>query len=659
MPPKKPQPLSTYEQGLLRSYLDNPDLLSLEDQAEARAILGSSRLAVPSAGELARTIQAAPGSSDGPVPEASGRHREYSLSGGPDASMRAPTTWERAKSIPWNAAYDVGEGLKGPLKITLGAVGLDPKRWIDQRMKDAGVNQRWQEQTAGLSREQISAGLREGAIDQVVVGGPGEVMEAGAPIARTASRGARRLLGDILDKPGPATAPYVRDRKGGLVVSVRAPTGKAAVDRPPGLLTVGLDEAMLHHPGTAKKPSMAEKMATIVRPSGVLTEREAAMPTPEVLDRFTESLSENLRFLMKQMGPHAERSANWYKGSRRIADEIAKAWGFTPDQGAGIVSVLSPQKQWPMNVELGRRVAEHSAMFTKADQVFTADMYNRHVIIRRKSVASSVADKIRDKTITESRGRQLIRAENKNLVAQKSLIGLPWSELPIHDRGYMVRAHDELVNDQNFLLYTPEGTAYDVARNIGKHGEPGDMTSLVWNSNNEVVKALGIAADPSPENISYWLGARHKVRSFFNNISSPEYGRRAGERGSSTIDTHEVAAGHMAPLGGKSSYVLKSMSSPTSKVTGVMGTNPLYQEAVSRSVEGSPYLANQGQSIGWEGIQGLFSPAQKRDVGIQKQVGAIWAEYRSGRLSKERALDAVLNVAGGFTPPGWANVKPR
>jgi len=58
MPPKKPQPLSTYDQGLLRSYLDNRDMLSLDDQAEARAILESRRLDVPSAGELARTIQA-------------------------------------------------------------------------------------------------------------------------------------------------------------------------------------------------------------------------------------------------------------------------------------------------------------------------------------------------------------------------------------------------------------------------------------------------------------------------------------------------------------------------------------------------------------------------------------------------------------------------
>tara|TARA_R100001086_G_scaffold246584_2_gene179076 strand:+ start:2252 stop:3592 length:1341 start_codon:yes stop_codon:yes gene_type:complete len=444
-----------------------------------------------------------------------------------------------------------------------------------------------------------------------------------------------------------------------LVVSTRVPTAKRPITEtgPPGPLVTGLDEVMRNPVGTAKKPSLSEKMADIVGPSPILTEREAALSPPGVLEGFVESGAENLRYLMKLMAPYAERSAQWYEGAHKIANQIARAWGMTPDQGTGIISVLSPQKQWDMNVKLGQRVSEHATTFAGADQLFTPEMYRQHVLIRRKSVAATVEENLKKGRITASQGKRAIAKENATLRSQKSLVGKPWSELALADRAYMVRAHDELANPQTFDLYTPEGDVYDVARNIGRKGEPGEPSALVWNSNAEITKAMGIASDPSPENISFWLGEKHKVRSFFNNISAPEYGRRPGERASSTIDTHEVAAAHMAPLGASSRYVEHSMGTPGQAATGIHGTNPLYQTAVARSVEDTPWLPRQGQSIGWEGVQGVFSPTQKSNKALQAEVGRIWSEYRAGRLSKDQTLDAVVNAAGGFQPPGWAGTK--
>jgi hypothetical protein len=483
----------------------------------------------------------------------------------------------------------------------------------------------------------------------------GQMLTAGLPLTSGIKGGlgtARR--GAVSAWKGQPQAPYVRTPEGALVVSTRVPTAKRPVAEtgPPGPLVTGLEEVMRNPVGTAKKPSLAEKMATIVRPSPVLTEREAAMGTSDVLGRFVDSADENLRYLMRLMGPLGERSSEWYQGAHKIARDIANTWGMTADQGTGIISVLSPQKQWDMNVKLGQRVGEHAATFANADQPFSLEMYRQHVLLRRKSVAATIAENRKKGKITESQGKRVMAKENATLRAQRSLVGRPWSGLEFSDRAHMVRAYDELANPQTFNLYTPEGDVYDVARNVG--GEP---SALVWNSNAEITKAIGIASDPSPENISYWLGARHKVRSFFNNISAPEYGRRPGERGSSTIDTHEVAAGHMAPLGGKSGYVLRSMGTPGEAATGIQGTNPLYQTAVERSVRGTPYLPRQGQSITWEGIQGVFSPTQKSNKALQAEVGRIWSEYRGGHLSKDQTLDAVLNAAGGFQPPGWARTK--
>tara|TARA_R100001086_G_scaffold224266_2_gene142203 strand:+ start:272 stop:583 length:312 start_codon:yes stop_codon:yes gene_type:complete len=103
------------------------------------------------------------------------------------------------------------------------------------------------------------------------------------------------------------------------------------------------------------------------------------------------------------------------------------------------------------------------------------------------------------------------------------------------------------------------------------------------------------------------------------------------------------------------------MGKPAPKQTniGIRGTNPLYQQALTQVVQGTPYLPRQAQSITWEGIQGVFSPAQKKNKALQAEVGRIWADYRSGNLSKEKTLDAVINAAGGFRAPGWASTALR
>ena len=59
--------------------------------------------------------------------------------------------------------------------------------------------------------------------------------------------------------------------------------------------------------------------------------------------------------------------------------------------------------------------------------------------------------------------------------------------------------------------------------------------------------------------ISEELGEGHKIRSFFNNINDP-----MDDRGSGTIDTHDVGAMHLQPYSGK--------SIPVSHNFGVMAT---------------------------------------------------------------------------------------
>lgn len=565
-----------------------------------------------------------------PAPDAYQGDLNDVLLGGRDAAMRAPTRSERV----WGKVEEAGEGLRGPLKLALGAVGLDPQQWVDRRATEAAEDRQYQAQIAGLTDDEIVQGLMAGTVEPPVSIG----VMADLPGMRAAASAWK-------GKPG---APYIRTPEGALVVSTRVPTGKKAIDELGPLMT-GREEVM-------RDPELVEKMANILGESPVLTAREAALNPPDVLNRFVVSAEENLRYLMDRMKPYAERSARWYEGGNRLGRELAESTGLVTDQGMGVLAVLSPQKQWDMNVVLAQRVADHATTFARQDALFTPALYQKHREIRLKSITDAIADRVKKGNITADDGKRALSQGKALIRRQGAMVDKPWSALDFGERAHMVRAHDEVVNPQHFSLFTPEGDVYDIARNIG--GEP---SRLVWNSNKELAKAIGIIDDPSPENISRWLGLEHKVRSFFNNLNAPYYGRLAGERGPGTIDTHQVAASHMSPLGASSPFVERSMGKPAPKQTniGIRGTNPLYQQALTQVVQGTPYLPRQAQSITWEGIQGVFSPAQKKNKALQAEVGRIWADYRSGNLSKEKTLDAVINAAGGFRAPGWASTALR
>jgi hypothetical protein len=82
------------------------------------------------------------------------------LLGGRDAAIRAPTRSERA----WGMVEDVGEGLPGPLKLALGAVGLDPQWWVDRRATEAAEDRQYQAQIAGLTDDEIVRGIMAGTV---------------------------------------------------------------------------------------------------------------------------------------------------------------------------------------------------------------------------------------------------------------------------------------------------------------------------------------------------------------------------------------------------------------------------------------------------------------------------------------------------------------
>ena len=407
------------------------------------------------------------------------------------------------------------------------------------------------------------------------------------------------------------------------VVSTRLPTAVKATEDPlANKLVIDLQasksdpEAFAHNVGLVKQyPNFASK---------------ARNPERQAEDFITE-VKNNLLYLHDQV-PEAtrERSKLWYDGARAITDRFSSEYSV-PDQAvSGVLAVLSPQKDWFMNVSLGQRVLD--IMSKQQSARWDSSMDEMAKVIWSKPQYAPMVDAIRGKTL-----------------AQIQDPGLKAMWLRTYDQAKLPREHQ---------VVSPEGDFMGVRLNAN-----GTPTKTGWGSLNEIGKAIVILEDPSLPTISTNLGQQHKVRNFYNNIYAP-----ADPAGHVTIDTHAVAAGLLRPLSGNSREVLHNFGSgvvgeggpKNSSVTGVQGTYGLYAEAYRRAAQERGILPREMQSITWEAVRGLFPDTFKSQAKNVDQIDSIWLKYRKGQISQDEARNEVIRAAGGINPPEWerAGLRP-
>lgn len=398
-----------------------------------------------------------------------------------------------------------------------------------------------------------------------------------------------------------------------MEVSTRAPWSKnPAEDAIANLLTVGLDSSRAGQ-------KAFEKNVALVREYPNYRPTRTANTTERQGERFIEMAKDNLLWLYDSVPQEIrERSHLWYDGAQKITDSWMKEFGIDKAQAAGAMAVLSPQKDWFMNVDLARRVI--SIMDTQADTRWGAEM-------------TTTAERIFGKPqyqedVQAITGQRLADVESPALKAM-------W-----------VRTYDEAFNSREHDLLSPEGDVMGPVMTL-----KGAPAKVAWGDLNSIAKAISILEDGSLENISARLGSEHKVRNFYNNILVPN-----STNGHVTIDTHAVAAALLRPLSGSSLEVLHNFGgagAASSAPNGSSGTYGLYAEAYRRAAAERGTLARQMQSITWEAVRGLFTPGFKsQQKNVDTTVG-IWENYRKGRLSLENARQEILDAAGGIAPPSW------
>ena len=394
-------------------------------------------------------------------------------------------------------------------------------------------------------------------------------------------------------------------------VSQRNPKAVKATENPlTEKLTIGLDVIL-------KDKELAKKQADLIKQYPGFSPKSKT--TEGVLGEFVDHVKGNLLYLYDSFKPELrEQAKKWYDGARKISEEWAGKYGTETRQNAGVLAVLSPQKDWFMNVSLADRVIDINT--NKSNEVFSAEMFNWLKSDPKRGI--------------------LVNS------ARKNLLGKRYREVKdSFDRAIFLRAWDEVNNSRSFDVYNPDGKI------LGKKlNDDGTEGKVGWGSFSQIEKGISILDNGARENIHNQLGEEHKVRNFFNNILQPN-----SKFGDVTIDTHAVAAGLLRPLSGGSTEVLHNLGGgPSSKIVGASGTYALFAEAYRNAAKERKVLPREMQSITWEAIRGLFKPTFKGQAKNKAFVDSVWSSYTKGRVKINEARNTISKFAGGIEDPSWA-----
>ena len=298
-----------------------------------------------------------------------------------------------------------------------------------------------------------------------------------------------------------------------FLISTRNPTaGNRTEDPVTSNLVIGLDDIM-------NAEGFAESYAKAInRYPGFKATR--AKPD-KVINRFIDMVVDNLLHLHDSMDPEIrDRAKLWYVGARKITEEYAQKYNMSHQAVAAVMAACSPQTDWYKNVDRARRILE--VVVNEQNTLFNDDMINRHIQI------ASQKDKA------------------KQTALAKTYAGKAFKDLDRMGQAAFIRAFDELYNDRDYAIITPEG---DFLGPVLK--DNGEKEKYSWLNYLQITKSLSAIADDSKANISNTaLGDAHKVRNFFNNILLPFV-----DTTSVTIDTHAVAAALLRPLASKDTEV--------------------------------------------------------------------------------------------------------
>ena len=371
----------------------------------------------------------------------------------------------------------------------------------------------------------------------------------------------------------------------------------------------------------------------------------------EIRGNITNRMTDNIVSLydMSDKLGIAKDSANWYVGANRIANGLASRFGISDTKAAGVLAVMSPQKDWFQNVGLGERIIKHHTELGP-NAPWTPEM---------EAMTVTVPPSRKGKGKPNNTAWQ----DGKNGAILDAIKGKAWGQLETPmEKALWLRAYDEAHFGKNFREISPDGDilGYD----IKKDGNP---SAIAHQGFGDIAKAVRILeGEGTLTSISPELGGNHKVRNFFNNILNPDSPNDV------TVDTHQIAAGLFRPLGSSAVEVHHGLTGANIKgnpakwsnegkaQTGMAGSYGLYFDATTDAASLRGTLPREMQSISWEQLRTLFPNNLKQDKDFVAKTEGIWRAVDSGTLSSIGAREAIIKLAqskGAGGVPDWKNYK--
>ena len=359
---------------------------------------------------------------------------------------------------------------------------------------------------------------------------------------------------------------------------------------------------------------------------------------------YTNRMTDNIISLydMSDKLGIAEDSAKWYQGANRIANGLSDRFGIGREKASGVLAVMSPQKDWFQNVALGERLIKHhtelgpNAPWTQAMDDITTTV----PVSRKKQGNTSFQD-------------------GKNGAVLESIKGKNWGELETPmEKAMWLRAYDEAHFGKAHREISPEGDILGYSLN-----NSGAQTPIVHQGFGAIAKAVRILeGDGTLTAISPELGGNHKVRNFFNNIFTPDSPYDV------TVDTHQIAAGLMRPLGSGAVEVHHGLNGANIKGnparwsndgkadSGMAGNYGLYFDATTEAAQLRGVLPREMQSISWEQLRTLFPQTLKNNKQFVASTEAIWRMVDDKQLTADGARNMIIAEAeklGAGGAPSW------
>jgi len=150
------------------------------------------------------------------------------------------------------------------------------------------------------------------------------------------------------------------------------------------MTVVNFVTAMLDKKSLAKNAQLIRNMQFMRIEEGLTDE--------EVVEAYVEHVARNLDWLYGQMSEEErERSQQWYVGGRKFVDTWADRYGLHPAQAAAVIAVLSPQKDWFVNMTMAERMLD--IYFNAATEVIDEQMVERALVPSKTPPEAAIGER--------------------------------------------------------------------------------------------------------------------------------------------------------------------------------------------------------------------------------------------------------------------------